>query len=422
MNDSPETVVRNAYLPERDAVVDIAVADGRIEAIRPGIATTGETELDAEGALVSPGLIDAHVHLDMALSATGDRLPRNNEEWTGRIDAIERTAAYFADTEKAEIAANVREVANRAIANGVLHLRAHTYVDSVVGTSVVETVAEVLEAFDDRLDAEIVAFPQRGIRRDEGSADALDAALDAGADLVGGLDPATLNDDREGVIGTWFDIAKEHDADVDVHIHERGETGMGTLERLAGEAVDRGYEDRVTASHAYALADAATASEDGDANPDDSGDDPLDAAMETFDAADLRFVTCYGSTRRGMPVREFHDGGLVMAHGTDQVRDLWRPRGNVNALEAIGVESIKLDGYSTNSGLGHLWRLITTEGATVLGREDSYGIEPGTPADLVVHRTPSPQWAILERADPRYVLKEGRVVATDGTITDAPAN
>ena len=78
MNDSPETVVRNAYLPERDAVVDIAVADGRIEAIRPGIATTGETELDAEGALVSPGLIDAHVHLDMALSATGDRLPRNN--------------------------------------------------------------------------------------------------------------------------------------------------------------------------------------------------------------------------------------------------------------------------------------------------------------------------------------------------------
>ena len=79
MSDASETVVRNAYRPDRDAVVDIAIDDGVITAVRPSIADDGETELDAEGNLVSPGLIDAHVHLDMALSATGDRLPRNNE-------------------------------------------------------------------------------------------------------------------------------------------------------------------------------------------------------------------------------------------------------------------------------------------------------------------------------------------------------
>jgi hypothetical protein len=47
-----------------------------------------------------------------------------------------------------------------------------------------------------------VAFPQQGIRRDKGSEAALRGALDAEADLVGGLDPATLNDDREGTIDT----------------------------------------------------------------------------------------------------------------------------------------------------------------------------------------------------------------------------
>lgn len=413
MDSTPDLLVRNAYVSDSDTVVDIAVSDGCIGAVRPEITERADTELDAEGNLVSPGLVDAHVHLDMALSATGDRLPRNNEEWAGRIDSIRKTGRYFAETDRRDIAANVREVAERAITNGVCHVRTHAYVDSTVGTDIVETVASARDAFSDYLDIEIVAFPQQGIGRDEGSAEAVRSALDAGADLIGGLDPATLNDDREGTIGTWFDIATEHGADLDVHIHEHGATGMDTLESLAEATIDRGYEGRVTASHAYALADAA--------NEDTKRQNGrLDAAMETFLAADLRFVTCYQSTRRGMPIQQVHDAGLVLAHGTDQVHDLWGAHGNMDALEAMRVESLKLDGYSTNDGLRHLWRLVTTEGAAVLGCEDTYGIEAGTPADLVVHGTRSPQWAILERADPRYVLKGGRVIAANGTVTDVP--
>jgi cytosine/adenosine deaminase-related metal-dependent hydrolase len=420
MSDASETVVRNAYRPDRDAVVDIAIDDGVITAVGPAIADDGGTELDAEGNLVSPGLIDAHVHLDMALSATGDRLPRNNEGWAGRIDAIERTATYFAEIEADAIVANVREVAEWAISNGVLHLRTHAYVDSTVGTDVVEAVATARDALDDRLDIEIVAFPQQGIRRDEGSEAVLRGALDAGADLVGGLDPATLNDDREGTIDTWFDVATEHDADLDVHIHERGATGMETLEYLAEQTITRGYEGRVTASHAYALADAANGDAGGNEDETEQGGG-LDDAMDSFEAADLRFITCYQSTPRGMPIRQAHDADVVMAHGTDQVHDLWGAHGNVDALEAMGIESLRLDGCSTNEGLAHLWQLITTEGATVLGREDTYGIEPGAPADLVVHDGRSPQWAILEQSDPRYVLKNGHVVAADG-VTESITN
>jgi cytosine/adenosine deaminase-related metal-dependent hydrolase len=423
MDSTFDVLVRNGYVVAQEAVVDIAIDDGRIAAIRPEIAESGDTELDARGDLVSPGLVDAHVHLDMALSATGDRRPRNNERRTDRIDAIERTAAYFAETDGEEIEARVRDVAGRAVTNGVLHLRTHAYVDSEVGTDIVERVAAVREAFDDRLDVEIVAFPQGGIGRDEGSADALRAALDAGADLVGGLDPATLNGDRTGTIETWFDVATDGDADVDVHIHERGDTGTDTLRALAEATIDRGYEGRVTASHAYALADAATGL-DGDSSGDDGGDrggrgdrdDQLGDAMETFTAADLRFVTCYGSTPRGMPIRRVHDAGLVLAHGTDQVHDMWGAHGNLNAIEAMLVQSLKLDGYATNDGLACLWRLITTEGASLLGRAEDYGIEAGTPADLVVHDARSPQWAILERNDPRYVLKNGNVVAADGSL------
>lgn len=409
MDSTPELVVRNAHPADNDAVVDIAVNDGYITAVRPEITVQGDTELNAEGNLVSPGLVDAHVHLDMAFSAVGDRLPRNNEERADRTDTIERTAEYFAGIDRSDLVANVREAAKQAIANGVLHLRTHAYVDNTVGTDIVEAVSTVQESFNDRLDIEIVAFPQRGILRDEGSVEAVRAALDAGADLVGGLDPATLNDDREETIATWFEIATKHDAGLDVHTHERGTTGMRTLERLAEATIERGYENRVTASHAYALADAAS-------EPTGVQDGRLDEIMETFATAQLGFVTCYQSTPQGMPIQRFHDAGLRMAHGTDQVHDLWGAHGNVDALEALLVESLKLDGYSTNQGLRCLWDLVTEQGGSLISF-DEYALVEETPANLVVYHEPSPQWAITNNRTPRYVVSNGQIVARDGEVT-----
>ena len=409
MESTPELIIRNAYLSGSDAVVDIAVDDEQIAAIRSEIMPQGDTELDAGGKLVSPGLVDAHVHLDMAFSATDDRLPLNNEKRADRIDTIEHTATYFAETNYSDLVANIREAAERAIANGVLHLRTHAYVDSTVGADIIEAISTVRKSLSDYLDIEIVAFPQCGILRDEGSAEGVRTALDAGANLVGGLDPAILNDDREETIATWFEIATEYDADLDVHIHERGATGMRTLERLAKETIERGYENRVTASHAYALADAAN-------GPELDWDDQLDGAIATFAAAQLGFITCYQSTPRGMPIRRFHDAGLRMAHGTDQVHDLWGAHGNVDALEAMLVESLKLEEYSTNQGLGYLWNLITEQGGNLLGLEE-YAIMEGTPANLVVHHASSPQWAITNNRTPRYVVSDGQIVAYEGKVT-----
>jgi cytosine deaminase len=405
MNAGPELVVRDGYLADRDAVMDVAVADGRITAIEERIDERAPTELDAGGDLVSPGLVDAHVHLDMSLSSTGDRLPRNNDGRSGMDDVLEKTADYFAGTDSEHLESNVRTVGRRAVANGVLHLRTHGYVDAAVGSGVVEAVLAAREALSDYLDIEVVAFPQQGVRRDEGSAAAVRAALEAGADLVGGLDPAALNGDREATLSTWFDTATEHDVGLDVHVHERDETGLRTLERLAAMAADNGYEGRVTASHAFALADAAGESR--------ARDDRLATAIERFEAASMGFVTCYQSTPEEMPIRRCHEAGVGLAHGTDQVHDLWGAHGNVDALEAMLVESLRLDSYSTNEGLGYLWNLVTSQGANRLGL-DGYGVDVGTAADLVVHDAASPQWAILRNRTPRYCLKDGAVVARDG--------
>jgi len=46
-----------------DRVADVAIAGGRIAAVRPGLSTSSAVEtLDADGKLVVPGLIDIHTH------------------------------------------------------------------------------------------------------------------------------------------------------------------------------------------------------------------------------------------------------------------------------------------------------------------------------------------------------------------------
>ncbi len=61
-----DLILRNARIPGAAAdapLVDIGIQDGRIAAVEPGLAADGE-ELDAGGGLVSPGLIETHIHLD----------------------------------------------------------------------------------------------------------------------------------------------------------------------------------------------------------------------------------------------------------------------------------------------------------------------------------------------------------------------
>ena len=47
----------------RDELADILIQDGRVTAIEPDITTTVDQEVDATDCLVTPGLVDPHVHL-----------------------------------------------------------------------------------------------------------------------------------------------------------------------------------------------------------------------------------------------------------------------------------------------------------------------------------------------------------------------
>ncbi len=409
MNLNPELIIRDGYLSDRETVVDISIADGKILSIADSLEDNADREINASGRLVSSGLVDAHFHTDMALAATGERLPKYEYETTDRNILIQKSKEYFVEQSPDEIRSQIRKAVKLAVRNGVLHLRNHVYLDSTVGTKVIEATLDVQKELEDLVDMEVIAFPQQGFLRDQGSQQVAHKAINMGADLVGGIDPGTINNDIQKTIDTWFDIATNHDVDIDAHLHDRGALGMYTLERIADRTIKEGYEGRVTASHCYALADAA------DENGKYHGPS-LDTVLNKLATANIDIVTCYQSTRPGMPVSQFDKRNLIMAHGTDGARQVWGPFGNVNSLEAMLVNSIKLNldssqNFKTNKGLQQLWNLITTNGAEVMNIKETYPIKPGKPADIVVHDAKSPQWAIIKAPKPHYVIKDGQIVS-----------
>jgi cytosine/adenosine deaminase-related metal-dependent hydrolase len=156
----------------------------------------------------------------------------------------------------------------------------------------------------------------------------------------------------------------------------------------------------VTASHSFCLSDAPIRW--------------LDQSIPLFRDAGLRFVTCYPSTPANMPVKKLIASGVPIAVGSDNIRGIWYPMGNEDLVLGAYIEA-RIMGMTSNRDLQTIWDMITKEGAKILNLE-SYGIQDGNKADMVVFDALSPQWAIIDQAEKLYVIKNGRTVAKKGKI------
>ncbi|MFP3415791.1 deaminase, partial [Bacillus sp. SIMBA_074] len=79
---------------------------------------------------------------------------------------------------------------------GSTHVRTHVDIYPEVAISNLHGVKEALATFEGRLTHEIVAFPQHGLLRTKAK-ELVREALRQGATHVGGVDPATVDEDIE---------------------------------------------------------------------------------------------------------------------------------------------------------------------------------------------------------------------------------
>lgn len=97
-------------------------------------------------------------------------------------------------------------------------------------------------AHRDVMDIQVVAFPQEGIVKGPESASLLEAALQMGADVLGGMSAnQACPDDSRTQVRKRFDLTEEYGGDVDMHVDETDDPFFHTLEMMADEAIARGY-------------------------------------------------------------------------------------------------------------------------------------------------------------------------------------
>jgi cytosine deaminase len=388
----------NAALPDGSRR-DIEVEEGRITALLPasqgGAASSGD--LDLEGALILPPLVDGHIHLDKTLlglpwvpnQATGNRV-------ADRIEA-ERKVRAARTVGESETAANlVRQV----IASGTLHMRSHVDIDSRLGLRNLHEILKVRERFGDLVTIQIVAFPQSGVLRSPGTADLLDAAVAEGADLVGGLDPVGIDGDLDGHLDAIFGIAAKRGVGLDIHLHDGGESGIAELLAIAARTKAAGLSGKVAVSHAFALGSVPTA-----------------RAAETADAlagAGIAIMSHGPGAATMPPLLLLREHGVEVFGGSDNIRDAWSPFGNGDMLDRAMIIGYRAN-FRHDHELSVAYEMVTSAAAAVLGLA-GYGLRVGGPADFVAVEAGSIAEAVATRPRRKLVVKAGRPLARNGEL------
>ena len=385
------------------ATVDLAVVGGRF--VSPAAGMTARRTIDAGGRLAIPGFIEPHIHLDKVMINKDVRTNKSGT-LTEAIEIIwEKKKAYTTE----EVVARAGSVIESGVANGILHFRTHVDVDTIGGLKPMEGVLAAREKYRHLASIQIVAFPQEGILRDKGAEDLMLKAMEMGADVVGGMpfNEASPADSKRH-IQIAFAIARKHDADIDMHVDETDDPNARTLEMLADQTMENGWQGRVTAGHTCALAGY-----------------PQDYATKVIakvKQAGLHIITNPATNlmlqgrldaqpkRRGITrVGELLDAGVNVSFGQDCVRDTFYPFGRDDTLE-VALLAAHAAHLSMPHQIEQVFAMPTVNAAKILGLKE-YGLKPGAPADAVIIDAPDAAEAIRLQAPRRWVIKGGTVVA-----------
>ena len=400
-----DLLITNARLPRAEVLSSIGIEAGRIAARpAPGQLPEAGEVVDARGGLLTPALVEPHIHLDAVLTVGQPRHNRSGSLFEGIAIWGERVKSLTVE----DVKQRVSEVLRWQLANGVLFVRSHVDVCDPELTAL-RALLELREEVKDRIQLQLVAFPQQGIQSFPNGEALMRQAVDMGADVVGGIPHFELT--REyGVESVKFAmaLAKEHGKLVDIHCDETDDDHSRFVEVMAAETIRLDMGGRVTASHTTAMHSYNNAY--ASRLIVNIGKAGMNMVTNPLDNATLqgRFDT-YPIRRGHTRFKELLNAGVNVCIGHDSVMDPWYPLGYADPLQAAMV----LAHYGQMSGYEELRTLIdmiTVNGARTLGLTD-YGLEVGCRADLVLFDAMSEMDAIRRIAPRRLVIKDGRVVA-----------
>lgn len=394
-------VIRRAAVPGHDGLADIGIVAGRIVAVAASLPA-GAQELDAGGRLLVPGLVETHIHLDKTCIL--DRCPAAEGSVT---EAVRLTAAAKRDFTPEDVYARGRRTLERAIGWGTMRMRTHVEVDPGIRLRGFEGVQQLQRDYAWAVDLQICVFPQEGLLNNPGTDALLVEGLRRGAQVIGAV--PYCDTDPRGQIDRIFELAREYDVDIDMHL-DMGDTPDGMqVEYVCRKTEAFGWGGRVAVGHVtqMSLVDgarfaalAATLARAG-------------VAVTILPATDLFLM---GRPHDHAVPRGVVSAGPLLAAGvncsisTNNVLNPFTPYGDANLLRMANLYA-NVCHVARPGDLAGCLEMITTRAARLL-RVADYGIHAGAPADLVLLDTAAADQAVAELAPPLWGMKAGRLSFT----------
>ena len=395
--------IRNARLRRTpDALVDVAIADGRIAAIGPALALTAREEIDAGGNLVTESFVNPHLHLckvwTLQMMAEDALTNYHADGMANSLSAIDLASKVKEKYDASWIVENAERAVALAALHGNLHIRAFADVDPKARLEGVKALLAVREKFRGIVDLQVVAFAQDGLARTPGADRLMRDAMALGADVVGGIPWVEANtDDRMAHVRFCFDLAEEFGKDISMLLDDVGDPQMRTLEMMANEAIRRGWQGRALAHHCRAMALYPQA--------------VFDELVDVLRRARISVVSDPHTGPLHARVKELIAADINVCLGQDDISDAYYPFGRNNMLE-IAFLAAHLLWMTTRAEIETLYDMVTVAPARAINLAE-FGIAVGAPAHLVVLDQDNVVDALRFHAPPRHVISHGRRVDLD---------
>ena len=310
------------------------------------------------------GFINSHAHFDRAYTVTEDNMEKVVnyhlfDKWKF-VDNFKKQA------EPSTYINNMMTAVDQQIEQGVVGAMTFVDVDSVCSFKAIEAAQEVKKmALAKGFTLKLCSQALKGVIEPKENK-LLRKALEMDyLDAIGGL-PRADKDYEQAHLDEIMFLGKEYNKRVHVHVDQLNNDLEKETELLARRTVHWGMEGKVTAVHGISIA----------CHNKDYRKEVYKASRD----AGLSFITCptaWIDSRRSewlspthnaiTPVEEMLEHGLVVAIGTDNIQDVYKPFSDGNMYTEVKFLLECLHLYD----IGALVKISTKNGRLVIGMEEN---------------------------------------------------